>query len=98
MTLSSLQRNLYNLLAPKVDLAKFNENYNKLVSSMDDKKASYYTKEFVYSQGYIEGTPMSIELTEIAEIISKAGYKYPHSDIAWTSFNKVANYILHNAE
>lgn len=93
--LTKLQRNLYNLLKDQTDVTQFNHAYNELIIDIPrDTVNKYYSKEFVFNQGYIKGTPANLSYEDRQDLIIKAGYKQPRSDRAWISFNQVTEELF----
>lgn len=95
--LTKLQINLYNLLKDQTDIVQFNHEYNILIADIPyDTVNKYYSKEFVFNQGYIKGTPANLSYEDRQDLIIKAGYKQPRTDRAWVSFNKVMGVLYTN--
>lgn len=94
MTLTQLQRNLYKELKPLANPEQFNKGYSELLTKVGKEQAKFYDRQFVFSQGYIQGTPQALDINQRIALIKKAGYKQATADRTCLAFDKVAKKIF----
>jgi len=89
MTLTKLQSNLYKELWQRLDVQAFNKGYTEITKNLPKAQQAFYSREFVFLQGYVFGTPANLPKQELTNLLIKAGYKQADSDRTWLSLNKV---------
>lgn len=88
--LTKLQRHLYNELLKHTDARAFNNAYNELMQGLTPAQRHYYTRESVFVQGQVKGTPAHYTVKPpLKELLIKAGYKDTQSDRTYKSYFKV---------
>lgn len=89
MTLTKLQSNLYKELWQRLDVQAFNKGYAEIIKNLPKAQQAFYSREFVFLQGYVYGTPANLPHDTLKNIIAKAGYKDTESDRTYNSYYKV---------
>lgn len=93
MTLTKLQKNLYQELLQHVHIQDFIKGYEDITKNLPKPQQAFYTREFVFLQGYVYGTPANLPKQELTKLFIKAGYKQVSADRTWLAFNKVMKKI-----
>lgn len=89
MLSTKLQKNLYNELVKETNAEVFNDEYKAMIKHIPENSKKFYNKRFCFLQGYLNGSPMTLDVDEQKELLKRAGYKDVSSNRVFTILDDV---------
>lgn len=90
---TKLQKNLYNELLNETNRPIFNAEYEEMIKHIPENSRKFYSKRFCFLQGYLNGSPMALDVDEQKELLKRAGYKDVSSNRVFTILDDVTNKV-----